>query len=1044
MRKAWLLASGLLLAGCGGGGSFWITLSFPDTSSREQTRSIHIATLEPGPAADCETLIDGSAKPGDNGYTVESEISFAFPPSGAVEPLKDVGPGDRLFFAEARDGTGRAILRGCTAARAGGGGLQEVSIALVWLCRPTNGGVETCDDIDNDCDGQTDEADPAAMCPAVNRARATACSRGVCGYTCDAEFANPNGEWSDGCECHLTRDGEEWCDGLDNDCDGVTDNAPCASCATSADCVHDPSCLDGECQNGACIATVRADGARCDDRSLCTEKDACAQGVCQGAAIECGDQNPCTNDGCDPATGCTHAFHTLSCDDGNACTSGDTCDGAGHCAGNPVECQSPPANTCLDASTARQFEATGNCEPPDGQCRYNYQDIPCPLGCLNGFCRSSQCQGLPAGTECDDGDACTEKDACDDNELCRGASLSCDDGNICTRDGCNRNSGCTHEPQTGVLCDDNVFCNGTDVCQNGVCTHTGDPCRTGTACNNTCNESNRNCLSPANSPCDDRLFCTATDRCNGSGLCVGSGDPCAGGLPCHDRCNETTLSCNAMEGDPCDDGIRCTEDDACDANLVCAGIPNDIHCLDPGQICAPACRLDSTGCLAPPDMTVDCPGGESSSPMACRIQLGNLPGQDACLSCRVWVEPVVLSRVDFESDTNPGVCDLDGWELVSGGTEPCNPESYLNGCPVRISVPIECCATWTCPAQHGSLTGSIALEYNPGPCNINNLKLRRLFDLSEFDGAKLCYEATHYQATGSRDYYQVHIGSAGDPDGDIPLSCMRGGSIPNTLTRFCHDISGSVHDWNPMQITFWMLTAYSNHYMFLDNILLTAWYAGCPPAGKTFFSETFEDCPGQVLPGWNGWEVSGSFPQCDTTICDTNFVEVQNSIPVTLEHAVDTTGGTSGIHVELCWSLGDDGPTDGTFRVEFSTAGTFQTAYEVTGNLGPDYVCSERCVDLSDLDPAAANNPNLRIRFSWTVQSRKAALDDIVVREVGSRCDAGELGHVITSDVSASAPGTYEIQILNQRQRTIRGTLECVWNGGGTAVKASDTFVLSN
>ncbi len=1045
MKRTVFWAATFLLAGCGGGGSFWITLTFPDTPAREQTRSIRLAALEPGPGASCAQLIDGTASPGAAGFAIDGEVSFAFPVSGAVEPLRDVGPGDRLFFAEARDGTGLAILRGCTPARAGGGGLQEVTIALTWLCRPSNGGVEICDDIDNDCDGETDEADPAAMCPAVSRARATACLRGVCGYTCEPEFVNQNGEWSDGCECHLTRDGQEWCDSLDNDCDGVTDNAGCTPCATNADCVDDPSCLDGECTMGVCTTTIRADGAGCDDRSRCSENDSCNDGVCQGTPIGCNDQNVCTDDGCDPASGCTHANNTLACDDANHCTTGDTCDGAGHCAGNPVVCASPPANTCQDANTARQYAPSGSCDPNSGDCQYDYSDLPCPLGCLNGYCRSSQCQGQPVGSDCDDGDACTEKDACDANEVCRGSSISCDDNNVCTQDGCNRQTGCTHAPQAGVLCDDNVFCNGTDVCQNGTCTHTGDPCRQGDACNNSCNEQARNCFSPANTPCNDGFFCTVTDRCDGAGKCAGSGDPCASLPPCHNRCSEMSRSCDAQQGDTCDDGVRCTEDDTCDASLVCTGIPTDTNCMIPGQICAPACRQDSSGCLARPDMTVECPDGEVSGPMTCHIQLGTLAGQDACLSCRAWVSPMVLSRVDFESDTNPGACDLDGWVLADGvGGELCNQEGqYSGGCPVRFE-PIyasPCCPTWTCPAQHGPLTGTILLEHNPGTCSNRNLKLQNLFDFSEFDGAELCYSLTHYQATVSRDYYQVHIGPQGDADGGATLQCMRGGTIPNELTRFCHDISSQIHNWTPMQITFWMLTANTNHFMFLDDIRLTTWYAGCPPSGKVFFSEDFAGCPGILIPGWNGWETGMTTVRCDTNICGTQAIQGENS--ASLEHAVDTTGGTGGNHIELCWSLGDDGPSVGTFRVEFNASGTFVTAYEVSGNLGPDNVCAQQCVDLSALDPAAAGNPNLRIRFSWSVQSRKFALDDVVVRESGSRCDAGALGYLLLSDISGEGAGGYEIQLLNRRPGALHATLECVWNEGGTAVRASDTIVFS-
>ena len=41
------------------------------------------------------------------------------------------------------------------------------------------------------------------------------------------------------------------------------------------------------------------------------------------AAVGCDYDNPCSADGCDPQSGCVHVANTLSCDDDNACTSGD-------------------------------------------------------------------------------------------------------------------------------------------------------------------------------------------------------------------------------------------------------------------------------------------------------------------------------------------------------------------------------------------------------------------------------------------------------------------------------------------------------------------------------------------------------------------------------------------------------------------------------------------------------------------------------------------------------------------------------------------------
>lgn len=70
----------------------------------------------------------------------------------------------------------------------------------------------------------------------------------------------------------------------------------------------------------------KPDGTACNDGNPCTTGDSCASGTCVGgAATMCDDVNACTVDSCDPAKGCVHAFTAGPCDDGDACTTGETC-----------------------------------------------------------------------------------------------------------------------------------------------------------------------------------------------------------------------------------------------------------------------------------------------------------------------------------------------------------------------------------------------------------------------------------------------------------------------------------------------------------------------------------------------------------------------------------------------------------------------------------------------------------------------------------------------------------------------------------------------
>jgi hypothetical protein len=80
---------------------------------------------------------------------------------------------------------------------------------------------EECDDLDNDCDGSTDE-DLVQPCQ-------TACGMG--------EEVCVNGQWHG---CTAVQPSGEVCDGLDNDCNGEVDDGE-ALCGVNGECI------DGEC-----------------------------------------------------------------------------------------------------------------------------------------------------------------------------------------------------------------------------------------------------------------------------------------------------------------------------------------------------------------------------------------------------------------------------------------------------------------------------------------------------------------------------------------------------------------------------------------------------------------------------------------------------------------------------------------------------------------------------------------------------------------------------------------------------------------------------
>jgi hypothetical protein len=65
---------------------------------------------------------------------------------------------------------------------------------------------------------------------------------------------------------------------------------------------------------GNCTRQPFFDGAFCDDGNLCTTGESCQSGVCRGGTtLDCNDSNPCTIDACDPSGGCTHTTVAGSC-----------------------------------------------------------------------------------------------------------------------------------------------------------------------------------------------------------------------------------------------------------------------------------------------------------------------------------------------------------------------------------------------------------------------------------------------------------------------------------------------------------------------------------------------------------------------------------------------------------------------------------------------------------------------------------------------------------------------------------------------------------
>jgi hypothetical protein len=174
----------------------------------------------------------------------------------------------------------------------------------------------------------------------------------------------------------------------------------CSSILTDGECDDGNICTDDLCDPGqGCYQ--ENNNALCDDGNPCTTQDFCLNGACAGGpAVECDDGNICTDDSCNPVVGCVYAPNYGSCDDGNACTALDTCLGTDCKGSQPVQCHDQ--NPCTDDS----------CDPELG-CVFTANVAPCDdsdLCTLVDFCQDGQCVGEEE-MPCDDGNECTD-DSC--------------------------------------------------------------------------------------------------------------------------------------------------------------------------------------------------------------------------------------------------------------------------------------------------------------------------------------------------------------------------------------------------------------------------------------------------------------------------------------------------------------------------------------------------------------------------------------------------------------------------------------------------------
>ncbi len=297
----------------------------------------------------------------------------------------ETGPADELCDDLDNDCDGtrdESITETCTVNDCGGvrACVEDSGVAGgAWTeCIPVGGQSETCDGIDNDCNGIIDDGIVEAC--AVNMCMGTRiCVPGGMG-----EYTN----------CQVTTT-PEMCNGVDDDCDGVPDDGlPVLTCgmgvctATAASCVGG---MPGTCTPGPAGAeTCNNLDDDCNGMPDDLPNLTCGTGECARSVPACVNG---TNNQCVAGTPTTETCNGLD-DDCNG-TPDDgipnlTC-GVGACARSVAACNGPTPNTCVPGlpgtEICNNLDDDCNGTPDDG-----IPDLTCGVGecartapaCLNG------------------------------------------------------------------------------------------------------------------------------------------------------------------------------------------------------------------------------------------------------------------------------------------------------------------------------------------------------------------------------------------------------------------------------------------------------------------------------------------------------------------------------------------------------------------------------------------------------------------------------------------------------------------------------------
>jgi hypothetical protein len=364
-------------------------------------------------------------------------------------------------------------------------------------CQPLEPAVDTdatCDGVDDNCNGATDEDFAAGV---------TTCGKGVCAS--EGDQTCQEGTVVDTCKIGEVAEGEldASCDGEDQDCDGATDEG------------FEPA--ETSCGDGVCLAI---------GESTCVDGvagDSCEVGVPSGDDVDCND----VDQDCDGFVDEGFESEVVIC-------------GAGECAGSGVtSCTAGQIGDSCNEGEGLAIDAS--CDGKDNDCddKFDEDYAPVEVNCGLGVCAATVMTTCVAGTKVSD---CAPLDATDDiDATCNGLDDDCDgetdEGFVVEAVSCGKG---VCEAQGNIICVAGIE---EDTCVAGI------PGPNDASCNGSDND------------CDgviDENFQTSETTC-GAGQCAAGGERVCVDGDVVDTCAplsgaQVDISCDGLDDD-CDGDI---------------------------------------------------------------------------------------------------------------------------------------------------------------------------------------------------------------------------------------------------------------------------------------------------------------------------------------------------------------------------------------------------------------------------------------------------------------------------------------------------------